>query len=148
MSSEAKILFEKKNKKRSLSYCKQAILILSLYTVWSTVCFSVRAKERRTQWPGPALTHASRNGAEQSPHRDVPGRSADDLGRAPLCLFPGAAQALSASLRQSGARTMPLGWCWGSKCGTWSPLSWLRGAWRASRVGVEGGPDLGPGRLF
>lgn len=99
VSSEAKIPFEKKKKKkRSLSYCKQAILILSLYTVWRTVCFSVRAKERRKQWPGPALTHTSRNGAEQSPHRDVPGRSADSLSRARLCLFPGAAQALSASL--------------------------------------------------
>lgn len=55
------------------------------------------------------------------PTRSGPGRSAGGHGWARLCQFPGAAQTVSASLGHSGACTVPLGWCWGSTCGTWAP---------------------------
>lgn len=101
------------------------------------MCFSVSAKER-TAGPGPALTHASRSSAE--PPRRRPRQ---------VCTRPWQSSFMPISRRCPGteriSRTVPLGWCWGSMCGTWRPLSWLRGALRACGIGVAGGAGLGCG---
>lgn len=130
--------------KRSLSYCKQAILISdSVPNLECSVFVSQSSRGEKGMWSCSALRNASWNGAAQSPTRTpcaglqmpcqrlvTPVSKSYQALSTPLGRL-GPAQCLAAGAEVVRVASEPL-------------LPAQRGALRASRAGVEGGTELGP----